>query len=168
MGYLIDVQPSAGVALVVGGGAVAARKVRGLREAGFAVNVVAPEIAPEIAAGPSVLLTRRAFEPADVLGKVLVLACTDDRAVNAAVLAAARATGVLGLAADDPGASTFHTPAVHRDGVLAVAVSTGGADPALATEIRDRIAAALGEGWAERVEAARAARQARLAREAHP
>ncbi|MBK6663896.1 MAG: NAD(P)-dependent oxidoreductase [Thermoflexaceae bacterium] len=50
MGLLIDVQPSAGVALVIGGGAVALRKVRSLVEAGFAVEVVAPVVRPEFAA----------------------------------------------------------------------------------------------------------------------
>lgn len=150
---MIDVQPSAGVALVVGGGAVAARKVRGLAEAGFVVEVVAPEVSDSIG-GPGVSVLRRPFAPADVPGKALVFACTNDPDVNAMAAAAAARLGILALAADDAQGSTFHSVAVHRDGALHVGVSTGGAAPGLAAEVRDRIASALGEGWAARVAAA--------------
>lgn len=159
---MLDLQPSAGVVLVIGGGHVAARKVRSLSEAGFAVEVVAPTSLPEIAALAGVTVTHRAFDPADIAGKALVFACTDDSEVNAFALVAARRLGVLANAADAPEDSDFHSVATHHDGALIVGVSTGGGDPALAAEIRDRAAAALGPGWGARIEAARATRARRL------
>jgi precorrin-2 dehydrogenase / sirohydrochlorin ferrochelatase len=163
VGYIIDVQPSAGVALVVGGGAVAERKVQGLVAAGFAVQVVAPEVRASIRTTPGVLVVERSFAIEDVQGKALIFACTDSRAANAEVARTAAALGTLVLVADSQEESSFFTPAVHRDGDLAVAVSTGGADPTLARELRDRVAAALGDGWAERLAEARADREQRLA-----
>ena len=163
MSLMVELQPSAGPALVVGGGAVAERKVRGLLEAGFRVTVVAPEIGEAIRAA-GVECRVRSFEARDIAGHAIVFACTDSREVNHAVGEAARAAGVLVVVADSQEESTFFTPAVHRDGDLVVAVSTGGASPALAMEVRDRIAAALGDGWDERVRVARSERQERLAR----
>jgi siroheme synthase-like protein len=166
MGLMIDVQPSAGVALVVGGGRVAARKVGGLVDAGFAVEVVAPAVSEAIGSYPGVVITRRRFEPADVAGHALLFACTNDPAVNAIAVAAARRLGILALAADDPEASSFHSVAVHRDGALLVGVSTSGAAPAVAAALRDRAAAALGNGWAERLEEARRERAVRAGTQA--
>lgn len=162
MGYLIDVQPAAGLALVVGGGNVAARKVRGLVAAGFAVQVVAPAVMAEIAATAGVLVVERAFRDEDAQGKGLIFACTNDRAVNAAVGRAAAALGTPVNVCDSPDESSFFTPAMHRDGDLVLAVSTGGADPALARDLCQRAAAALGGGWAEQLAVARAARGERL------
>lgn len=162
MSLMVELQPSAGPALVVGGGAVAERKLRGLLEAGFRVTVVAPEIGERIRAA-GVECRGRPFEAGDVAGHAIVFACTDSREVNHAVGEAARAAGVFVVVADSQEESTFFTPAVHRDGDLVVAVSTGGASPGLAMEVRDRIAAALGDGWDERVRTARSERQERLA-----
>ena len=159
MGLLIDVQPSAGVALVIGGGTVALRKVRSLAEAGFAMEVVSPAVRPEIAALPGVIVTRRAFEPEDVIGRALVFACTGDRDVNALAARAAGAAGVLVLVADAGDEGTFTSPAIFRDGDFALAVSTGGASPGLAVELRDRAVAALGDGLGAAVEAARGLRE---------
>ncbi|MCC6385869.1 MAG: bifunctional precorrin-2 dehydrogenase/sirohydrochlorin ferrochelatase [Dehalococcoidia bacterium] len=159
MGLLIEVQPSAGVALVVGGGTVALRKVRSLAEAGFAVEVVSPAVRPEIASLPGVMVTRRLFAADDVIGRALVFACTGDREVNALAARAARAAGVLVLVADAGDEGTFTSPAVYRDGDFALAVSTGGASPGLAVELRDRAVAALGDGLGAAVEAARGIRE---------
>lgn len=161
MGLMIEVQPSAGVALVVGGGTVAARKVRGLLEAGFAVEVVAPELDDAIAGASAVSRVRRAFEPGDVAGKALVFACTNDEQVNALVVGAAHRLGILALAADNPGASTFHSVAVHRAGDLVVGVSTGGGSPTLAVEVRDLIAAAIPGDISARLDDAADERRAR-------
>ena len=68
--------------LVVGGGEVAARKVRLLREAGAEVTVVAKRIAPELAEDRKLTLIRRGFAAGDVLGKVLAVAATDDAEAN--------------------------------------------------------------------------------------
>ena len=75
-------------AVVVGGGPVALRRVRGLLEAGAVVHVVAPAVLPELAALP-VVVQPRPYADGDLAGAWLVHACTDDPAVNAAVAAEA-------------------------------------------------------------------------------
>lgn len=164
MSVMIELKPEAGPVLVIGGGAVAARKVRTLAEGGVAVTVVAREVAREIAALNGVRALVRDFERADVASEpwALVMACTDDREVNRRVGELARELGIPVLVADSQDESTFFSPAVFRDGDLQVAVSTGGADPGLAKSIRERIVAVLGTGWAERVAAARQRRRERL------
>ena len=164
---MIDLQALSGHALVVGGGKVAARKVRALVEAEFAITVIAPLIAGEIQRAPSVTLVERAFERGDLehlVGFAVVFACTDSREVNREVGMEARARHIPVVVADSQAESTFFTPATLRDGDLAIAISTGGASPALAHRIRERIAAALGPGWGEVVSVARGERELRLGR----
>lgn len=164
---MIDLQASSGPALVVGGGAIAARKVRALVEAEFAITVVAPLIAGEIRRAPAVTLVERAFESGDLehaVGFAVVFACTDSREVNQRVGVEARARHIPVVVADAQAESTFFTPATLRDGELAIAISTGGAAPALARNIREKIAAALGPGWGEAVAGARRERELRLGR----
>lgn len=165
-GLMIEVRPDAGHALVVGGGKVAARKVRNLAGAEFLVTVIAPSVLAEIRLAPHVTVLERAYADGDLddSGFALVFACTDSREVNRAVGAAARARNIPVLVADRQAESTFFTPAVLRDGDLAVAVSTGGASPALAKVIRERIVAALGPGWSGVVRTARSERESHLAR----
>lgn len=169
MSVMIELLPSAGPVLVVGGGSVALRRAQNLVSGGFAVTIIAPEIDPAILALPRVTCLPREFAPADISSAqsrwALVLACTNQRDVNRAAGEAARALGIPVVVADAQPESTAFTPATLRDGDLQVAVSTGGADPALAKALRDRIAAALGPGWAEMVTAARAARASRRGRE---
>jgi siroheme synthase-like protein len=128
--------------LVVGGGRVAARKVAALLAAGAAVTVVAPEVEPDLAAlAGTVAVERRPYRTGEAAGYRLVITATGDAAVDAAVTADAEAAGVWANAADDPAHCSFILPAVHRDGPVTLAVSTGGASPALATYLRDRYAA---------------------------
>ncbi|MGH8919120.1 MAG: precorrin-2 dehydrogenase/sirohydrochlorin ferrochelatase family protein, partial [Actinomycetes bacterium] len=118
--------------LVVGGGMVAARKVEGLVRSGAAVTVVAPQVAPSIeqlAATSGVVIERRAYRAGEAAGYRLVITATGLPEVDAAVAADAGAGGVWVNSADDPEHCTFLLPAVHRDGPVTVAVSTGGASP---------------------------------------
>lgn len=120
-------------ALVVGGGAVALRKARALARAGARVAVVAPRIG----AGFGRFETRRrAFRAGDVRGASVVVAATDDAAVNRRVHAACRARGIPVNVVDVPELCTFTVPAVFRRGKLTIAVSTDGEAPALAGAIR--------------------------------
>ncbi len=125
--------------LVVGGGAVALEKARGLLEAGAVVTVVAPEVVPGLRA-LGVELAERAFREEDVRGRMLVVSTTGNDAVAARVAAAAGEAGVFCNAADVPELCSAILPAVHREGQIVVAVSTGGASPALAQWLRERIA----------------------------
>jgi uroporphyrin-III C-methyltransferase/precorrin-2 dehydrogenase/sirohydrochlorin ferrochelatase len=141
-------------AVVVGGGAVAARRARALHEAGADVLVVAPSIVDDIAA-LGVATAQRAFAASDLDGAWLAMACTDDPDVNAAVATAAQARRVFCVRADAAAKGTARTAAVARHDGLTIAVN-GGDDPSRAVALRDAIATALelGELPTRRVRAA--------------
>jgi siroheme synthase-like protein len=134
--------------LVVGGGSVGLEKTRGLLAAGARVTVVSPRIGDAFDCLPVVLLGRE-FAASDVDGRRLVVAATSDRAVNEDVFAAAEERNVFCNVADVPELCSFILPAVHREGPIAIAVSTGGASPALAQWIRARVAELVGPEHAE-------------------
>jgi precorrin-2 dehydrogenase / sirohydrochlorin ferrochelatase len=128
--------------LVVGGGRVALEKVEGLLGSGADVTVVAPQVVPELAA-PEVTLVRRAYRTEDLDGQFLVVAATSTTAVNRRVFRDAEARAQLCNVVDVPELCSFILPAVHRQGPIAVAVSTGGASPVLAQRLRDELAAVV-------------------------
>ncbi len=136
--------------LVVGAGAVAARKARSLLDCGALVTVVGVQPAAAFRAleRRGLTLRQRRFRASDVGSQALVIAATDDRAVNAAVSAAARRKGIPVNAVDDPGNCTFIVPAVVTRGDLTVAISTGGKSPAAARLVKERIGELLGEEYA--------------------
>ncbi|HEV7992573.1 MAG TPA: NAD(P)-dependent oxidoreductase [Gemmatimonadaceae bacterium] len=141
-GLPILVEGSALRALVVGGGAVAARKASALASVGAAVRVVAVSAGAEMRAladSKQVALQERAYEAADIGDALLVVAATDDRAVNDDVASQARAANRLVNVADRPDSGSFATMASHRAGSLVIGVSAGGV-PGAAARIRDAIA----------------------------
>ncbi|MBI4500893.1 MAG: uroporphyrinogen-III C-methyltransferase [Gemmatimonadetes bacterium] len=134
-------------AVVIGGGAVAVQKVRGLRDAGAAVTVIAPEASAgleELAELGGVEIMWREYRAGDLEGAFLAIAATDDRAVNRQVWEEAERCGIPLNAVDDLPHCSFIAPSVHRQGAVTVAVSTGGKSPALAVRLRERIAALVG------------------------
>jgi uroporphyrin-III C-methyltransferase/precorrin-2 dehydrogenase/sirohydrochlorin ferrochelatase len=136
--------------LVVGGGEVAARKVRLLLRSAAQVEVQARELNPELeqlAQDGVIAHAGAAFDPARVTGCRLVVAATDDRALNLAVAAAAGAANVPVNVVDDAEHSTFITPAIIDRAPLQVAISTGGAAPVLARRLRERLEAMLPAGY---------------------
>ena len=138
-------------ALVVGGGPVAARRVRGLVEAGAHVDVVAPYAAEdvrELSAAGTIRWFERDYDVTDLTEPRrawLVQACTDDPRVNATVAADADALGIWAVRADDAAASAAHTPALTRAAGLTVAVSADG-DPRAAVALRNAIELLLSSG----------------------
>lgn len=151
--------------LVVGGGAMAAARVRQLVEAGARVTVVAPEVRPEAAAGAAAVV-RRPFRPDDLDGAWFAVAAATPE-VNREVARAAEARRILVNAVDDPDTATAYTGGVVRRGGATVAISTGGRAPALAGLLREAIDAVLPAELAAWVEAGEAAR-ARWKRERVP
>jgi len=143
--------------LVVGGGTVAFEKVRGLLDCGARVTVVAPEAASELLCLPVEWL-RRKYHSSDLRGRFLVVAATSSPAVNRRVFADAEARNVFCNVVDVPELCSLILPAVHRECPIAVAVSTGGASPALAQRIRDDVAALVGPRHAELADELRALR----------
>jgi precorrin-2 dehydrogenase/sirohydrochlorin ferrochelatase len=130
--------------LVVGGGAVAARKAAGLLAARAEVHVVATEVGDEIRALTGLQWTQRPYHRDDVQGCRLVVAATGDPAVNRAVYADADAAGIWVNSADDPASCSFTLPSVLRRGDLIVTVSTSGRSPALASWLRSRLESEIG------------------------
>ena len=127
--------------LVVGGGAVALRKARGLLEAGALVTVMAPQIDPGFAALGCILLSRP-YESTVFPGRprwALVFAATDSSRVNAAVTADAREAGILCSRAESPEEGDFVSGAVGRRGSVTLAVTTGGSSPVLAGRFADSL-----------------------------
>jgi uroporphyrin-III C-methyltransferase/precorrin-2 dehydrogenase/sirohydrochlorin ferrochelatase len=127
--------------VVVGGGAMAAVRVRQLADAGARVTVVAPEVREEVARA-ALRVHRRPFAPGDLDGAWLAVAAAT-REVNREVARAAEARRLLVNAVDDPEAATAYTGGVVRRGGATVAISTGGRAPALAGLLREAIDALL-------------------------
>ena len=98
---------------------------------------------------------RRGYQRGDLAGAFLVVAATDDPAVNEAVAAEARATGVLVNRADEPAAGDFSVPAHERHGPVTVAVDTDGISATAATAIRRELSAAMDADWPRLLEVVR-------------
>ncbi len=122
--------------LVVGGGAVALRKVKSLLDAGAQVTVVSPEFCDGLRKLKDVRHIRRRFRDADVAGGGLVYAATNDAALNSAVAAAARKQGALVNVVDTPAECDFIVPSTLTRGEMTISISTGGASPALSRRLR--------------------------------
>jgi precorrin-2 dehydrogenase len=144
--------------VVVGGGEVASRKARKLLQARAEVVVISPEITPELES-VAVEVHRRSYEEGDLEGAYLAFAATDSREVNAAVSREAKERDVPVNVADRPSEGDFAVPSTLRRGRLQVAVSTGGASPALARKIKDELEESFGPEWSGLVEELHAARR---------
>jgi siroheme synthase-like protein len=136
--------------VVVGGGAVAEGKVRGLLAANATIALVAPQLTPalrDLVASEQIRHREGEYDASDLEDADLCLVATDDGAINARVAADARTRRILVNAADDPANCDFILPAVVRSGSVVVAASTGGASPALARRLREDLTAFLDEGY---------------------
>ena len=128
--------------LVIGGGEVAARKIRSLVDAGARVMIVAPALcdsAAELAEQHDLDVELREFEEKDIQGRLLVIAATGVPEVNRRAFAACRERRVLINTVDDPALCTAIFPSIVDRSPVTVAVSTGGASPTLARRIREQI-----------------------------
>jgi siroheme synthase-like protein len=138
-------------ALVVGGGAVATRKVAALLDGGVSARVRALRVGDELsrrAAGDERLLIEiGAYDETAIGDAMLVVAATDDNQVNARVAADARALRRFVIVADDAAAGNCVMPAVHRSGELLVAVASGGV-PRASARVRDALARRLDDRYA--------------------
>ena len=141
--------------LVVGGGRVASRKVKGLLESGASAVVISPKIDSELqdlAKQDKIEWLPHHFDESlmdrypDV---ALVFGTTDNREVNVRVFKACSDRKILCNIADVPDLCTFIVPAVITQGDLMIAVSTGGSSPALARRIREDLEQRFGPEYAE-------------------
>ncbi|HLW51426.1 MAG TPA: bifunctional precorrin-2 dehydrogenase/sirohydrochlorin ferrochelatase [Candidatus Angelobacter sp.] len=128
--------------LVVGGGAVAEQKIEGVLRSARDVTVIAPEVTATIArwaADGRIKHMKGEFTAGMAKGYFLVIAATDSESVNRAVYEEAQAAGALANAVDDPDYCSFFAPAVVTRGDFQIAISTGGASPALAQRVRQEL-----------------------------
>jgi uroporphyrin-III C-methyltransferase/precorrin-2 dehydrogenase/sirohydrochlorin ferrochelatase len=144
--------------LVVGGGPVAAGKIAGLLAAGAVIEVVAPDVRPEIERA-GVTIHRRAFRASDVDGAWYVIAAAPP-GVNAEVRAAAEGRRLFVNAVDDPEHATAYAGGVVRRAGVTIAISTAGRAPAMAGLLREAIDAWLPGNLDEWLAAADEARRA--------
>lgn len=147
--------------LVVGAGRIALEKIQGVLACDATVDVIAPDVEPEVAAlerAGQICIQRRRFEGDDVEDAFLVIAATNDMQVNTSVFDAAEARSIPVNVVDVPSLCSFILPAVERNGPLAVAISTGGASPALAKRIKREVGGRVSDEYvalAELLEAQR-------------
>lgn len=151
--------------LVVGGGTVARRKAAWLLDHGLDVEMLAPGLAlpawtPPEKTTPAGTLHVQEGAYAGLQGRsfALVVAATDDAALNARIADDARAVGIPVNCVDDPESSDIVFPATHTEGPVELAVTTHGYAPALAARLRDLLAAHLPAGVRAFTEALGAAR----------
>ncbi len=138
--------------LVLGAGGVGRRKARTLLSAGAHVILVdpfsAPDEDPELAATPGLSWYSRDFNDVDLDGVILAFAASGNREANAALVNRCRERNIPCNVADKPEEGTFILPAVHCQEDLVLAVSTGGASPALARHAREKLEASFGREYA--------------------
>ena len=128
--------------LLIGGGAVAARKAQALARCGALVKIVAPRVGASARRAAERVVERR-VEARDLDGVALAVCATDDEALNERVSALCRRRGIWANVVDRPLLCDFIVPAVLRRGPLSIAVSTGGASPFMARRLRRRLQAFL-------------------------
>jgi uroporphyrin-III C-methyltransferase/precorrin-2 dehydrogenase/sirohydrochlorin ferrochelatase len=145
--YLLGLRLGGRRVTVIGGGAVAARRVPALLEAGARVRVVSPGLSAslqDLAGSGRIDWEQRGYAAGDCSGAWLVCACTDDRLVNAAVAEESERTRVWCVRADDAAASSAWTPAAGHAGEVRVGVLSG--DPRRRAGIRDAVLSGLRSG----------------------
>jgi precorrin-2 dehydrogenase/sirohydrochlorin ferrochelatase len=136
--------------LIVGGGAVASRKAAELASCGAEVKVISPRLSEpmeQLLAEGLIMAERREVRLEDVEDPFMVVVATDDPQVNEWVALRARRARALVNVVDQPDLCQFAAPSVLRRGSLTVAVSTGGASPALAARIREELEELIGSEW---------------------
>ena len=145
--YPVNLRINNRLCVVVGGGAVALRKVRGLLEAEAQVRIISPSVATELrilSDTGKIEWLRRGYVEGDLNCAFLVFAATNDRGVQLRIKSEAAKSACILNSADDPGGSDFHVPAHFRRGKMLIAISTGGGSPALAKKIREQLEKAIG------------------------
>ena len=140
--------------VIVGGGKIATRRILPLLEAEAHIIVVSPEATEDIQTwhGQKRLQWKaKSFEPTDIKNAKIIIAATNQPNVNLQVYEAAEKHQFLNLA-DRPDLSDFFVPAAVRRGKLIVAVSTSGASPGLARQIKQQLSEMYDEKYESYVE----------------
>jgi precorrin-2 dehydrogenase/sirohydrochlorin ferrochelatase len=135
--------------IIVGGGKVAYRKVCSLKEAGAEVVVVSPETCPEIANEEGLTLVKKDYDESILDGALLVIAATDNDAVNKKAALDARKRNIIVNVVDRQELCSFIVPSTINRGDLCISISTGGASPAVAKSVREELEVVFGSEYEE-------------------
>jgi siroheme synthase-like protein len=141
--------------VVIGGGEVAERKIASLSGSGAVITVISPTLTPNLltlAKSNGIAWHKRSYTRGDAAGATLVFSATDDPKISREVWEEATNERILINTADQPALCEFIMPAVVRRGDLAVAISTGGASPALAATLRQTLSELFGPEYEELLE----------------
>jgi len=135
--------------VIIGGGKVAYRKACSLREAGAETVVVSPEFCPEITDEKGVTLVKETYDEGFLDGALLVIASTNNEAINQKVAFDAGKRNIIVNVVDYPELCSFIVPSTINRGDLCISISTGGASPAVAKRIREELEDIFGAeyGW---------------------
>ncbi len=153
VGYMTELILTNRKVLCIGGGQVAWRKMAGLVACGARIEVVAPQLHPELArwqAEGRLFYRAEPFQEAlleEAPRPDLVFAATGEEGLNRRIAQLAAERGLWCNSADDPASSGFLVPAVVRRGVVTVAVTSGGLSPALSRLLKERLDRLLEPGW---------------------
>ena len=134
--------------LVVGGGRVAARKVKSLLDCGADVTVVSPVLTAELkemAAAETIEYLQEPYNRKQLEGKFLVIVATDEQEINRMIAADCFACNVLVNVVDIPHLCNFYVPSLVSRGPLSIAISTEGKSPAYARLLREELEQSIGE-----------------------
>lgn len=138
--------------VVIGGGRIAEDKIAKLQNAGANVTIISPTITlalQEWAQRGDLDWQQREYRSGDLEGAFLSIASTNSRQVNQEVFQEAEARGVLMNVVDDPNQCTFISPSIVQRGPVTLAISTGGASPALARKLREALSKDSALEWAD-------------------
>ena len=148
--------------LVVGGGAIATRKVEGLVKAGARVTVISPQIRATLLEWEKrrrLRYIRRCYQEGDLKGYFLTYAATGVAEVDRQMAKEARAEGALLNVVDRPTLCSFISPAIVQRGDLLIAISTGGKSPGFAKLVRKQLEDFLGPEYGEALKVVAAKRE---------
>ena len=138
--------------VIFGGGPLAEGKISKLQDAGARITVVSPKVTAGIHAAAQqgqIQWQAREYQSGDLRGAFLGIAATNVRSVNQCIFQEAEELGVLLNVVDEPSQCTFIAPSIVNRGPVTVAISTGGASPALARKLRESLTDSPALQWAD-------------------
>ena len=148
--------------VIIGGGQIAEGKISKLLDSGAKIIVISPDATPGIrnfVETGHIELVLRKYQPGDLQGAFLVIAATNDRVVNQEIFDEAETLGVLLNAVDDMPRCSFIAPSIVERGPVTIAISTGGASPALARKLRETLSGSSDLDWTQATSVLSKARQ---------
>ncbi len=155
MGYLsFNLQIDGKAIFVIGGGAVAERKVTSILAAGAELTLISPTLTYELQKlrdTGKIRHLHRKYQSGDLAGAFMVIAATNDREANSEVAVEAVSLGILAEITDNPSAGNVTSPAMIRQGDLSIAISTNNMAPALAAAIKKELKPLFGAEYAKSV-----------------